>query len=63
MQCAKRTKMGLFDSRPYWYCLTLPRPSLALTDTLLTNPYEEMKKQCVPLCLSLSVFPSNIQVR
>lgn len=57
----KRTKMGLFDSRQY--CLTLPRPPLALTDTLLTNPYEEMKKQCVPPCLSLSVFPSNIQVR
>jgi hypothetical protein len=27
--CAKRRKMGLFDSRQY--CLILPRPSLALT--------------------------------
>lgn len=59
--CAKRRKMGPFDSRQI--CLILPRPSLALRDTLLTNPYEETKKQCVSPCLSLSVFPSNIQVR
>lgn len=57
--CAKRRMIGLFDSRQF--CLILPRPSLALTDTLLTH----MKKRRNSVCphLSLSVFPSNIQVR